>query len=92
MSTGNLTSPSRSSTHTGWANPTEYDEGEDPFDPFSNYQYGNGYEGGVDSVTQRLQAVSSFIRFYLLSHDPLGLGRLKADFIAILLVGREQFR
>jgi len=41
----------------GWANPVEYDEGEDPFDPFSNYQHGNGYENGVDSVTQRLQAV-----------------------------------
>jgi len=56
-----ITSPSRSNAHTGWTNPAEYDEGEDPFDPFSNYQYGNGYENGMDSVTQRLQAVSSSV-------------------------------
>ncbi|KAF9649713.1 hypothetical protein BDM02DRAFT_3113348 [Thelephora ganbajun] len=55
----NLTSPSRSNVHTGWTNPAEYDEGEDPFDPFSNYQYGNGYENGVDSVTQRLQTLGA---------------------------------
>ena len=35
------------------------------------------------TVTQRLQAVSSSIQFYLLSQDPLGLGQLKAGFIAI---------
>ena len=57
----NLTSPSRSKSHTGWTNHTEYDEGEDPFDPFSNYQYGTGYENGVEGVTQRLQTVSPLV-------------------------------
>ena len=59
VTASNLTSPSRSNVYAGWSNPTEYDEGEDPFDPFSNYQHGNGYEN--DRVAQRLQTVSSFI-------------------------------
>ena len=58
-SASDLTSPSRSSLYTGWTNPTEYDEGEDPFDPFSNYQHGNGYENGADGVAPKLQTVSS---------------------------------
>jgi hypothetical protein len=70
VSASNLTSPSRSNVRTGWPNPTEYDEGEDPFDPFSNYQYGSGYENGVDSVAQRLQAVSP-LSDYVSSHDSL---------------------
>ena len=58
VSASDLASPSRASAHSGWTNPTEYDEGEDPFDPFSNYQYGNGYENGANAVAPNLQAVS----------------------------------
>lgn len=58
-SASDLTSPSRPSVRTGWTNPAEYDEGEDPFDPFSNYQYGDAYENGMDDVTQQLQTLGT---------------------------------
>ena len=91
MSASNLTTPSRSNAHTGWSNPAEYDEGEDPFDPFSNYQYGNGYENGLDSVTQRLQAVSPLsdcVSSHQFQHvSPFWM--TKVDLTAILLVGCE---
>ena len=94
MSASNLASPSRSNAHAGWSNPTEYDEGEDPFDPFSNYQYGNGYENGLDSVTQRLQAVSR-LSDYLSSHKflyspPPALIRI--DLNATFPAGRQHLR
>lgn len=70
VSASNLTSPSRSNPHSGWSDSAGYDEDEDPFDPFSNYQYGNGYDNGVDNVTQRLQAVS-FLSHRAPSHELL---------------------
>jgi hypothetical protein len=70
VAASNRSSPSRSNVYTGWTNPAEYDEGEDPFDPFSNYQYGNGYENRDENLAPRLNTVGHFIQEPLVSPYP----------------------